>query len=400
MNRILEIDPASASRASSPASSSIRCATRRKPTSLTFGPDPSTHSRCTLGGMIGNNSCGTHSLLAGKTVDNVEELSILLYDGTQLTVGATSDASSTPSAADGGRRGEIYRRPARDSRSVRAIRSATRFPSIPRRVSGYNLDELLPENGFNVARALVGTEGTCAIVLEAKAEADPQPAAPGAGRTRLPDAFAAADHVPEILGVPADRPRGLRGHHRRRPPQEGRAASRPDARGPRRTCSSSSDSTMPTRPQQTAQRFIELGEADSRRARASRLYSTTEARAMWRIREVRPARRRGRARRAARVGRMGRRGGRAGEAGRLSARPARAAGRIPLPDRRSTVTSATAAFTCGSTSIWRPRRASASTASSSIAPPTSSSATAARSPASTATANRAARCCRRCSATS
>ena len=58
---------------------------------VTFGPDPSTHSRCTLGGMIGNNSCGTHSLLAGKTVDNVEELTVLLYDGTVMTVGATSE---------------------------------------------------------------------------------------------------------------------------------------------------------------------------------------------------------------------------------------------------------------------------------------------------------------------
>ena len=58
---------------------------------LTFAPDPSTHNRCTIGGMIGNNSCGTHSLLGGKTVDNVEQLRILLYDGTQLTVGATGD---------------------------------------------------------------------------------------------------------------------------------------------------------------------------------------------------------------------------------------------------------------------------------------------------------------------
>ncbi|HWW87485.1 MAG TPA: FAD-binding oxidoreductase, partial [Vicinamibacterales bacterium] len=75
---------------------------------LTFGPDPSTHSRCTLGGMIGNNSCGTHSLLAGKTVDNVEELSVLLYDGTQLTVGATSPTELESIIGGGGRRGEIY----------------------------------------------------------------------------------------------------------------------------------------------------------------------------------------------------------------------------------------------------------------------------------------------------
>src|SRR3981189_3751032 len=75
---------------------------------LTFAPDPSTHNRCTIGGMIGNNSCGTHSLLGGKTVDNVEELRILLYDGSQMTVGANSEADLSHIITQGGRRGEIY----------------------------------------------------------------------------------------------------------------------------------------------------------------------------------------------------------------------------------------------------------------------------------------------------
>src|SRR4029077_16853852 len=70
---------------------------------LTFAPDPSTHNRCTIGGMIGNNSCGTHSLLGGKTVDNVDQLRILLYDGTQLTVGATGDEELETKIRDGGR---------------------------------------------------------------------------------------------------------------------------------------------------------------------------------------------------------------------------------------------------------------------------------------------------------
>ena len=92
MNRILELDPQRCDlRGCSPAWFWTRCATRRKTHKLTFAPDPSTHNRCTIGGMIGNNSCGTHSLLGGKTVDNVEELRILLYDGTQMTVGPTSD---------------------------------------------------------------------------------------------------------------------------------------------------------------------------------------------------------------------------------------------------------------------------------------------------------------------
>jgi FAD/FMN-containing dehydrogenase len=134
---------------------------------LTFAPDPSTHNRCTIGGMIGNNSCGTHSLLGGKTVDNVEELRILLYDGTQMTVGpATTTKNWIAFFEEGGRRAEIYAAlRAIGNRYADLIRA--RFPQIPRRVSGYNLDELLPER-FNVARALVGTEGTCVTVLEAK----------------------------------------------------------------------------------------------------------------------------------------------------------------------------------------------------------------------------------------
>src|ERR1700709_1068850 len=93
MNRILEINPAGRFARVQPGLvlDTLRNAAEKH--QLTFGPDPSTHSRCTLGGMIGNNSCGTHSLLAGKTVDNVEELRILLYDGTVLTIGATSDAA-------------------------------------------------------------------------------------------------------------------------------------------------------------------------------------------------------------------------------------------------------------------------------------------------------------------
>src|SRR6266700_6305693 len=133
---------------------------------LTFGPDPATHAWCTLGGMIGNNSCGTHSVMAGMMVDNIEEMEILTYDGLRMHVGATSDADLERIITDGGRRGEIYAglKRLRDTYGdlVRA-----RYPKIPRRVSGYNLDQLLPENGFHVARALVGSEGTCVTILQA-----------------------------------------------------------------------------------------------------------------------------------------------------------------------------------------------------------------------------------------
>lgn len=174
---------------------------------LMFAPDPSTHNRCTIGGMIGNNSCGTHSLLGGKTVDNIEELRILLYDGTILTVGATSDGELENVIKKGGRAGEIYAN-LKSIRDNNADLIRARFPKIPRRVSGYNLDELLPENGFNVAHALVGTEGTCAIVLEAKLKLIPSPPFRSLIALAYPDAFLAADHVPDILPF---QPIGLEG---------------------------------------------------------------------------------------------------------------------------------------------------------------------------------------------
>src|SRR5437867_3259053 len=167
MNRILEIDPVQRWARVQPGLVLDTLRNAAEAHHLTFGPDPSTHSRCTLGGMIGNNSCGTHSLLAGKTVDNVEELHVLLYDGTELTVGPTGVNEFAEIIAGGGRRGQVYSA-LRAIAAKHADRIRAGFPKIPRRVSGYNLEDLLPENGFNIAHALVGSEGTCAIVLDAK----------------------------------------------------------------------------------------------------------------------------------------------------------------------------------------------------------------------------------------
>ncbi len=174
---------------------------------LTFAPDPATHSRCTLGGMIGNNSCGVHALMGGKTVDNVEALEILLYDGTRMTVGPTTEMELDAIIAGGGRKGEIYAglKRLRDTYSVLV---KERFPDIPRRVSGYNLDQLLPENGFNVARALVGSEGTCVTILEAVCELKPSPQHRRLVALAFADVFTAADHVPAVL---AFGPIGLEG---------------------------------------------------------------------------------------------------------------------------------------------------------------------------------------------
>jgi FAD/FMN-containing dehydrogenase/Fe-S oxidoreductase len=207
MNQVLELDPSARTARIQPGIVLDVLRKQAEAHHLTFAPDPSTHSRCTVGGMMGNNSCGTHSLLGGKTVDNVEELRILLYDGTQMTVGRTGDSELEAILKQGGRRGEIYGK-------LRAIRDEygelirARFPRIPRRVSGYNLDELLPENGFHVARSLVGTEGTCAVVLEAKVRLIHSPQHRTLVGLGYNDAFEAADHVMEILEL---HPIGLEG---------------------------------------------------------------------------------------------------------------------------------------------------------------------------------------------
>lgn len=174
---------------------------------LTYAPDPATHSRCTLGGMIGNNSCGVHGLLGGKVSDNVESLDLVLYDGTRMTVGRTSADELQAIIAAGGRRGEIYAglKQLRD-RYADLIRQ--RFPKIPRRVSGYNLDELLDENGFHVARALVGSEGTCANIVGARLNLSVSPPCRVLVALGFEDVFVAADAVPQILEF---KPIGLEG---------------------------------------------------------------------------------------------------------------------------------------------------------------------------------------------
>ncbi len=165
---------------------------------LTFAPDPATHSRCTIGGMIGNNSCGVHALMGGKTVDNIVSLDLLLYDGTRLTVGPTPEVELDALIKSGGRVGEIYAA-LKTIRNAYADQVRAKFPRIPRRVSGYNLDELLPENSFNLARALVGSEGTCAVILGATLKLVESPQCRTLIGLGFPDIFLAADQVPQIL---------------------------------------------------------------------------------------------------------------------------------------------------------------------------------------------------------
>ncbi|MHB1424552.1 MAG: FAD-binding and (Fe-S)-binding domain-containing protein [Gemmataceae bacterium] len=171
---------------------------------LTFGPDPATHNHCAIGGMLGNDSCGTHSLLAVKhgrgyrTADNTHELEILTYDGVRLRVGETSPQELENIIRQGGRRGEIYAKlKALVEKYGDEIRR--RYPQLPRRVSGYNLDALLPENKFNVARALVGSESTLVTWLEATMCLVPEPVARTVLVLGYPDVYTAGDHVTDIL---------------------------------------------------------------------------------------------------------------------------------------------------------------------------------------------------------
>jgi len=285
MNQILELNVEQGYARVQPGAVLDTLRDRAETHGLTFAPDPSTHNRCTIGGMIGNNSCGAHSLLGGKTVDNVEGLEILLYDGTQITVEATPAAELDGIVREGGRRGEIYAR-------LQAIRDQyaglirSRFPRIPRRVSGYNLDELLPENGFHVARALIGSEGTCVTVLEAKLKlihSPPHRALVGLG---YKNAFLAADHVPEILNF---HPIGLEGF-------EGSMVDGlqkkgapnldllPEGRGYLLVEFGSDD---PGQCQETARQLIEHIERLPGKP-AARLYTKPEAQAIWQIREAGP----------------------------------------------------------------------------------------------------------------
>jgi FAD/FMN-containing dehydrogenase len=157
--------------------------------------------------MIGNNSCGVHSIMAGKTDDNIEALEVLTYDGQRLHVGATSADEFDRFIRDGGRRAEIYSglKSLADRYGEQVRRQ---FPNIPRRVSGYNLNHLLPENGFHVARALVGSEGTCVTILEAACRLVESPSVRVLLVIGWPDIYLCADRVPEIM---EHRPIGLEG---------------------------------------------------------------------------------------------------------------------------------------------------------------------------------------------
>jgi FAD/FMN-containing dehydrogenase/Fe-S oxidoreductase len=198
LNRILEVDPDRRLARVEPGVVLDDLRSAAEVHNLTFGPDPATHDRCTLGGMIGNNSCGVHSVMAGKTDENVLALDVLTYHGLRLDVGATSDAALQSIVATGGSRARIYQALA-DLRDTYADHIRSGFPQIPRRVSGYNLPYLLPENVFNLAGALVGSESTCVLILGATLQLVHSPPHRSLVVLGYPDIYTAADAVPELL---------------------------------------------------------------------------------------------------------------------------------------------------------------------------------------------------------
>ena len=138
-----------------------------RPMGLLFGPDTSTSNRATLGGMLGNNSGGSHSIAYGLTVDHVIEITTLLSDGTRVVFGTVDERAFDAKCKVSGLEGEIYREVAR-IREVYADEIRARYPKHWRRVAGYNLNEIIKPWPLNMARLIVGSEGTFITILEAK----------------------------------------------------------------------------------------------------------------------------------------------------------------------------------------------------------------------------------------
>lgn len=188
LNRVLSIDRERAEAVVQPGVVLDALQREARPHALRFGPDPSTHNRCTLGGMIGNNACGSRALGYGRTADNVRGLDVITGSGERLHATAGADPASSPTLT------ELHRVV---STNLRVIR--TELGRFGRQISGYSLEHLLPENGFNVAKALVGTEGTCGIVLGATLRLVPAPATSTLVVLGYPDMASAADAVPTLL---------------------------------------------------------------------------------------------------------------------------------------------------------------------------------------------------------
>ena len=197
-NRLLSVDPDARTCVVEPGIVLDHLNEELKPFRLEYGPRPATHNHCTLGGMIGNNSCGATAQRTGKVVDNIVRLEVCTYDGERMWVEETSDDEYAAIVAAGGRRAEIYRA-MRQLAEDYTTEIRERYPHIPRRVSGYNLDSLLPEFGFNIAQVLVGSESTLVTVLRAELKLVPVIDYTSMAVLAYSDIATAADAVPAVV---------------------------------------------------------------------------------------------------------------------------------------------------------------------------------------------------------
>src|SRR6266571_3086075 len=197
-HRLVSFDKAARTATVQPGAALDKVNDALAPHGLMVGPKPSTHVSCTIGGMIGNNSCGSTAQAYGKMADSVRRLEVLTYGGLRTWTGETSDEEYERILAAGGEMAGLYRR-LREIRDAYLGQIRTGYPKIPRRVSGYNLDQLLPENGFHVARALVGSESTLVTVLHAEIELFEVPGYRSLVVLGYPDIAEAADVVPRVV---------------------------------------------------------------------------------------------------------------------------------------------------------------------------------------------------------
>ncbi len=165
---------------------------------LMYAPDPTTANRACVGGGIGNNSCGAHSVIYGKTLDHVKELDVVLADGSPAHFGPMQPYELGAKLSGSGLESDVYRGVRRIARENRA-EIAARYPKIMRRVSGYNLDEFLSDSSFNLARMVVGSEGTLCVMTEAKVNLVPRPVMTALSVLHFRDIVEASEATREVL---------------------------------------------------------------------------------------------------------------------------------------------------------------------------------------------------------
>ena len=198
LNRVLEVNPAERWARVQPGIVLDQLNKHLAPFNLHYAPDPTTTSRACVGGGIGNNTCGAHSVIYGKTLDHVKELSVVLSDGSPAHFRPLDGHELEAKLRGSGLESDIYRG-VRQSARENAEEIEARYPKIMRRVSGYNLDEFLTDSGFNMARMVVGSEGTLCVVTEAKVNLEPRPTMTSLSLLHFSGIVEAGEATPRVL---------------------------------------------------------------------------------------------------------------------------------------------------------------------------------------------------------